>query len=143
MRRNRLAFGLSVLLMVTVVAPAGAANESDVVGTWRGTAEEVASPHIQGRAQVTLEVMPDGRWTSVWRQAGRERRSSGHWWLTPNLVVLETDSREPVAPRLSLLHRSDVAYGTALAPLPEGRSATVALALRHVAPAAVASRPQL
>ena len=131
------------LLVLVAMAPAmaAAASANDVVGTWRGTAEEVASPHIQGRAQVTVNVMADGTWTSVWRQAGRERRSAGHWRLTPDLIVLETDSREPLPPRLTFRHGGDVAYATALAPLPEGRSATLAITLGHVAAAPVASRP--
>jgi len=142
MRRQTWLRVASVLLLVIAPAAAApAAQPSDVVGTWRGTAEEVSSPHIMGRAQVTLDVMPDGRWTAVWRQAGRERRSAGTWWLTPDLMVFEVDSAEALPPRLSLRHRGDVVYGTALAPLPEGRSTTVAITLTHVAPTPVASRP--
>lgn len=122
-------------------APATAADAPGIVGTWRGSAEEFASPHIQGRAQITVDVMPDGRFTSVWRQAGRERRTSGHWRITRDLIVFEADSVEFLPPRLSLVHDGDVAYGTALAPLPEGRSATLMITLTHVAPAPLASRP--
>jgi hypothetical protein len=129
-----------LVLALTAAAPAIAADASGPAGTWRGSAEEFASPHIQGRAQITMDVMPDGRFTSVWRQAGRERRTSGHWRLTRDLIVFEADSAEFLPPRLSLVHDGDVAYGTALAPLPEGRSATLMIALRHVAPAPVASR---
>jgi hypothetical protein len=130
MRRQTLLRVASVLWLVIVPAAAvPAAEPSDVVGRWRGAAEEFSSPHIQGRAQVTLDVMPDGRWTTVWRQAGRERRSAGTWRLTPDLMVFEVDSAEAVPPRLSLRHRGDVVYGTALAPLPEGRSTTVAITL--------------
>ena len=130
------------LLMLTAGVKASA-DASAMVGTWHGSAEEIASPHIQGRAQITVSVMPDGRWTSVWRQAGRERRSAGTWHVTPDLVVFETDSGQPLPPRLSLLHRGDIIYGTALTPLPEGRAATVSIALTHVAPSPVASRPGL
>jgi len=130
-----------LVLVVTAAAPAIAADAVGSAGTWRGTAEEFASPHIQGRAQITVDVMPDGRFTSVWRQAGRERRTSGHWRLTRDLIVFEADSVEFLPPRLSLVHDGDVAYGTALAPLPEGRSATLMIALTHVAPAPLASRP--
>jgi hypothetical protein len=144
MRRLAFVRVLSTLLLVVVPATGvAAAQPSDVVGTWRGSAEEFSSPHIQGRAQITVEVMPDGRWTSVWRQAGRERRSTGSWRLTPDLIVFEADSREPVPPRLSLRHRGDVVYGTALAPLPEGRSTIVSIALTRVALPPVASRPGL
>jgi hypothetical protein len=129
-----------LVLALTAAAPAIAADASGPAGTWRGSAEEFASPHIQGRAQITMDVMPDGRFTSVWRQAGRERRTSGHWRLTRDLIVFEADSAEFLPPRLSLVHDGDVAYGTALAALPEGRSATLMIALRHVAPAPVASR---
>ena len=130
MQRQTLLRVASVLWLVMMPAAAvPAAESSGVVGTWRGTAEEFSSPHIQGRAQVTLDVMPDGRWTTVWRQAGRERRSAGTWRLTPDLMVFEVDSAEAVPPRLSLRHRGDVVYGTALAPLPEGRSTTVAITL--------------
>jgi hypothetical protein len=87
--------------------------------------------------------MPDGRWTSVWRQAGREQRSAGTWRTTPRLIVFETESREPLPPRLSLVHRGDVIYGTALTPLPEGRAATVSVALTHASSSPVASRPGL
>jgi hypothetical protein len=144
MRRLAFVRVLSTLLLVVVPATGvAAAQPSDVVGTWRGSAEEFSSPHIQGRAQITVEVMPDGRWTSRWRQAGRERRSTGSWRLTPDLIVFEADSREPVPPRLSLRHRGDVVYGTALAPLPEGRSTIVSIALTRVAWPPVASRPGL
>jgi hypothetical protein len=144
MRRLAFVRVLSTLLLVVVPATGvAAAQPSDVVGTWRGSAEEFSSPHIQGRAQITVEVMPDGRWTSLWRQAGRERRSTGSWRLTPDLIVFEADSREPVPPRLSLRHRGDVVYGTALAPLPEGRSTIVSIALTRVAWPPVASRPGL
>ena len=87
--------------------------------------------------------MPDGRWTSVWRQAGREQRSAGTWRLTRHLIVFETDSREPLPPRLSLVRRDEMIYGTALTPLPEGRAATVSIALTHASPSPVASRPGL
>jgi hypothetical protein len=141
---RRLAVRLASLLLLTF-APVGpaAADASAVIGTWRGTAEEFSSPHIQGRAQVTVDVMPDGRWTSVWRQAGRERRSAGTWRVTRDLIVLETDSRESLPPKLSLRRRADVFYGTALAPLPEGRATTVTIALTLVVPSPVASRPGL
>jgi hypothetical protein len=129
---------LVTVLALTAVAEA-AAGASSVIGTWRGSAEEVASPHIQGRAQITVNVMPDGHWTSVWRQAGREQRNAGTWRLTPDFIVFEADSAEAVPPRLSLVHRGDVIYGTALAPLPEGRAATVSIALTHVEPGPVAS----
>jgi hypothetical protein len=55
--------------------------------------------------------------------------------------VFEADSPEFLPPRPSLVHRGDVVYGTALAPLPEGRSATLMIALTHVAASPVASRP--
>ena len=129
------------LLAVTAAAPAIATDARDAVGTWRGSAEEFASPHIQGRAQITVDVMPDGRFTSVWRQAGRERRTTGHWRVSRDLMVFEADSPASFPPRLSLVHRGEVAYGTALAPLPEGRSATLMIALTHVATPSVASRP--
>ena len=129
-----------LVLALTAAAPAIAADPSGTVGTWRGSAEEFASPHIQGRAQITVDVMPDGRFTSVWRQAGRERRTSGHWRLSRDLIVFEADSTEFLPPRLSLVRDGDVAYGTALAPLPEGRSATLMIALTHVPPARLASR---
>lgn len=142
MRRHGLRYVLAVVVLGFMPATAAAASDaSDVVGTWRGTAEEVVSPHIQGRAQITVNVMPEGRWTSVWRQAGREQRSAGTWRLTRDLIVFETDSREALAPRLSLRRRGEVAYGTALAPLPEGRAATVSITLRHISPSPVASRP--
>jgi hypothetical protein len=128
---------------LTPATAAGAADASAVVGTWRGSADEFSSPHIQGRAQITVDVRPDGRWTSVWRQAGRERRSAGTWRLTRDLMLFETDSAEPLPPRLSLRHRGEVLYGTALVPLPEGRATTVTIALTHVAPSPVASRPGL
>ena len=144
MRRQTFLRVATVLLLLMVPAAAvPAAEPTDVVGTWRGTAGEVSSPHIQGRAQVTVDVTSDGRWTSIWRQAGRERRSAGTWRLTPDLMVFEVDSAEGIPPRLSLRHRGDVVYGTALAPLPEGRSATVAISLIHVASSPVASRPGL
>jgi hypothetical protein len=144
MRRLTSLLAVSTLVMAIVPGTVVASSQrNDVIGTWRGSAEEFSSPHIQGRAQVTVEVMPDGRWTSVWRQAGREQRSTGTWRLTPELVVFEADSAEPVPPRLSLRHRGDVMYGTALAPLPEGRSTIVAIALTHVASTPVASRPGL
>jgi len=144
MRMERLARRLAFVLLLTF-APltADAADASAVVGTWRGTAEEFSSPHIQGRAQVTVDIMPDGRWTSVWRQAGRERRSAGTWRLTRDLMVFETDSPEPLPPRLSLRHRGEVFYGTALTSLPEGRATTVTISLSPVAPPPVASRPGL
>jgi hypothetical protein len=142
MRRLALRLALVLLLAFALLA-AAAADARAVVGTWRGTAEEFSSPHIQGRAQVTVDIMPDGRWTSVWRQAGRERRSAGTWHLTRELIVFETDSAEPLPPRLSLRHRGDAFYGTALTPLPEGRATTVTISLSPVAPPPVASRPGL
>ena len=141
---RRLALRLaSVLLLTFAPLTADGADASAVAGTWRGTAEEFSSPHIQGRAQITVDIAPDGRWTSVWRQAGRERRSAGTWRLTRDLIVFETDSPEPLPPRLSLRRRGDVFYGTAVTPLPEGRAATVAISLSPVAPSPVASRPGL
>ena len=135
---------IRILVVLVAVIPASAAAAQDaVVGTWRGSAEEFSSPHIQGRAQVAVTVMPDGRWTSVWRQAGREQRSAGTWRLTQRLIVFETDSREPLPPRLSLVRGDEVIYGTALTPLPEGRAATVSIALTHASPSPVASRPGL
>ena len=134
---------LPLALATLVPAAVSSGDEPAVVGTWHGSAEEFSSPHIQGRAQVTVSLTPDGRWTSVWRQAGRELRSSGTWRVTPRMIVLETDSREPIPPRLSLVHRGDVVYGTALTPLPEGRAATVSIALRQTASSPVATRPGL
>jgi hypothetical protein len=131
-----------LVLVFTAAAPAIAADVTGTAGTWRGSAEEFASPHIQGRTQITVDVMPDGRFTSVWRQAGRERRTTGHWRLSGDLIVFEADSVEFLPPRLSLVHQGNVAYGTALAPLPEGRSATLMIALTHVARAPLASRPR-
>lgn len=127
MRWSRFAVvALSALLTATPVSAAGA---SDVVGTWRGGAYEFASFYLQGRAEITVTVTPDGRWTSVWRQAGREQRSTGTWHVEPERIVLEYDSREKLPPQLSLRHRGDVAYCTALTALPEGRSTTVSIAL--------------
>jgi hypothetical protein len=130
-------------LAVAPAAVAAAGDPSAVVGTWRGSAEEISSPHIQGRAQITMDVSPDGRWTSVWRQAGRERRSAGRWSVVRDLIVFEADSSEALPPRLSLRRRDDVIYGTALALLPEGRATTVAITLTHGALSPVASRPGL
>lgn len=144
MRRITLLRVLGVLaLAVAPAAVAAAGDPKPVVGTWRGSAEEISSPHIQGRVQITVDVRPDGRWTSVWRQAGRERRSAGSWRVVRDLIVFEAESSEAVPPRLSLCRRDDVIYGTALAPLPEGRATTVAIALTHGALAPVASRPGL
>jgi hypothetical protein len=122
---------LSVLLTCGVVAAAhGAeAQNADVIGTWRGSAYEFASSYLQGRADISLTVTPDGRWTSLWRQAGREQRSTGTWHLAPACIVFETDSREKLPPQLSLRHRGEEAYGTAVTALPEGRSATLSIAL--------------
>ena len=141
MRRFALLGAVSVLVAST--SGAAAVDTNAAVGIWRGGAEEIASPHIQGRAQITVSVMPDGRWTSVWRQAGRELRNAGTWRVTPDFIVFDTDSGEPVPPRLSLVHDGDVIYGTALTPLPEGRAATVSIALSHVDASPVASRAGL
>jgi hypothetical protein len=144
MRRLTLLRVLSLLpIAVAPAVVASAADTSAVVGTWRGTAEEISSPHIQGRAEITVDVRPDGRWTSVWRQAGRERRSAGSWRVVRDLVVFETDSSEPLPPRLSLRRRDDVIYGTALAALPEGRATTVTITLTRGDVSPVASRPRL
>ena len=123
---------LSALLTAGPVSAARAASPgaaSDVVGTWRGSAYEFASFYLQGRADITVTVTPDRRWTSVWRQAGREQRSTGRWHVESERIVLEYDSREKLPPQLSLRHRGEVAYCTALAALPEGRSTTVSIAL--------------
>lgn len=143
--RRVTALRVLALLWIAVASATGiaAAQPGDVIGTWRGSAEEFSSPHIQGRAQITVDVMPDGRWTSVWRQAGRERRYAGTWRVTRDLIVFEVASGEPLPPRLSLRHRDDVAYGTAVVPLPEGRSATVSITLTHAASTPVASGPRL
>jgi hypothetical protein len=58
-------------------------------------------------------------------------------------MVFETDSPEPLPPRLSLRHRGEVFYGAALTSLPEGRATTVTISLSPVAPPPVASRPGL
>jgi hypothetical protein len=113
----------------TLAAPAH--DPADVVGTWRGGAFEVSSPLIYGRAEITLIITADRRWTSVWRQAGREKREVGTWRLESDRIVFEVDSPQCVPPRLSLRHRGDVAYGTAVAALPEGRATTVAIELRR------------
>lgn len=132
-----------MLLALTAATASAAPAAGEVVGTWSGTAAEFASPHIQGRAQVTVNVMPDGRWESVWRQGARETRSTGRWHAKRDLIVFETDSREPLPPRLSLRRRGETLYGTALATLPDGRATTVSIALTHVAAQPVASGPRL
>jgi hypothetical protein len=133
MRRRMLTVGVCAVLLVGgtgSAAPAASAQDpANVVGTWRGGAYEVASPLIYGRADITLTITPDRRWTSVWRQAGREKRDVGTWRLESDRIVFEVDSRQPVPPTLSLRHRGDVAYGTALVALPEGRATVVAITL--------------
>ena len=95
-------YALALVLTSTLPTAGRAGEASDVVGTWRGTAEEVSSPHIQGRAQVTVDVMPDGRWTSVWRQGGRERRNAGRWRTATVAIALTPAAPAPVASRPGL-----------------------------------------
>ena len=59
--RARIALMRLLVVLVAVMPASAAAAQDAVVGTWRGSAEEFSSPHIQGRAQVTATVMPDGR----------------------------------------------------------------------------------
>jgi len=132
MWRRTVVAALSVVSMVGPVwaeGPVPPEQTSEVVGTWRGSAYEFASFYLQGRAEITVTLTPDGRWSSVWRQAGREQRSTGRWHAGPDTLVLEYDSAQTLPPRLSFRRRGQVAFATAVIALPEGRSTTVSIAL--------------
>lgn len=65
--------GVFVTLLMLTAGAEASADASAVVGTWHGSAEEIASPHIQGRAQITVSVMPDG----AGRRSGVRPAASG------------------------------------------------------------------
>ena len=120
MRRQTFLRVATVLLLLMVPAAAvPAAEPTDVVGTWRGTAEEVSSPHIQGRVLAEARALLER--AQVQCRAVLEQHADVLQALTAALLKDETVSGALLRELLPLNEESNVTT------LPMLKAATSAL----------------
>jgi len=81
---------------------------SDLAGTWRGTAWELAGGIAAARTDATLQLNPDQTWSARWTtNQGKEQTASGTYTTSGNRVLLKSSSRGST----SLIHRGNDLYG--------------------------------
>ena len=93
---------------VTNPAASPSSRATDLVGTWRGSAWELAGGIAAARTDATLQINPDQTWSARWRtNQGAEQRASGTLTTAGDRVFLRNDSGGSTA----LVHRGDQLYG--------------------------------
>ena len=81
---------------------------TDLVGTWRGSAWELAGGIPAARTDATLQLNPDQTWSARWKtNQGKEQTASGTYTTSGNRVFLKSSSGRST----SLVHRRDDLYG--------------------------------
>lgn len=114
--------------------PSASVRSPDVVasaaGVWRGTVSELADIYTgPANATVMLDLKPDGTYTQVWSEKGKDRTETGRWSMRGNHVVLE--GTQPHTKRM-LRYSGDALYGVTTEALPaEGRVGTDSISLRR------------
>src|SRR6266446_377301 len=81
---------------------------TDLVGTWGGSAWELAGGIAAARTDATLQLNPDQTWSARWKtNQGKEQTASGTYTTSGNRVFLKSSSGRST----SLVHRGDDLYG--------------------------------
>jgi len=81
---------------------------TDVAGTWRGSAWELAGGIAAARTDATLQLNPDQTWSARWKtNQGKEQTASGTYTTSGNRVFLKSSSGGST----SLVHRGNDLYG--------------------------------
>lgn len=81
---------------------------TDLVGTWHGSAWELAGGIAAARTDATLQLNPDQTWSARWKtNQGKEQTASGTYTTSGNRVFLKSSSGRST----SLVHRGDDLYG--------------------------------
>jgi len=81
---------------------------TDVAGTWRGSAWELAGGIAAARTDATLQLNPDQTWSARWKtNQGKEQTASGTYTTSGNRVFLKSSSGGST----SLVHRENDLYG--------------------------------
>src|SRR5438094_10105639 len=91
-------------------APAASPSSAstDVAGTWRGSAWELAGGIAAARTDATLQLNPDQTWSARWKtNQGKEQTASGTYTTSGNRVFLKSSSGGST----SLVHRENDLYG--------------------------------
>ncbi len=81
---------------------------TDVAGTWRGSAWELAGGIAAARTDATLQLNPDQTWSARWKtNQGKEQTASGTYTTSGHRVFLKSSSGGST----SLVHRGNDLYG--------------------------------
>src|SRR6266446_377311 len=81
---------------------------TDLVGTWGGSAWELAGGIAAARTDATLQLNPDQTWSARWKtNQGKEQTASGTYTTSGNRVFLKSSSGGST----SLVHRENDLYG--------------------------------
>jgi len=81
---------------------------TDLVGTWRGSAWELAGGIAAARTDATLRLDPDHTWSARWTtNHGTTQTASGTYTTSGNRVILKSSS----GARTSLVNRGNDLYG--------------------------------
>ncbi len=81
---------------------------TDVAGTWRGSAWELAGGIAAARTDATLQLNPDQTWSARWTtNQGKEQTASGTYTTSGHRVFLKSSSGGST----SLVHRGNDLYG--------------------------------
>ena len=91
----------------TATSPAASPSSAttDLVGTWRGSAWELAGGIAAARTDATLQLNPDQTWTARWKtNQGKEQTASGTYTTSGNRVFLKSSSGGST----SLVHRGTI-----------------------------------
>src|SRR2546430_8326147 len=81
---------------------------TDLVGTWHGSAWELAGGIAAAPTDATLQLNPDQTWSARWKaNQGKEQTASGTYTTSGNRRFLQSSSgRSP-----ALVHRENDLYG--------------------------------
>ena len=80
---------------------------TDVAGTWRGSAWELAGGIAAARTDATLQLNPDQTWSARWKTNQGKQTASGTYTTSGNRVFLKSSSGGST----SLVHRGNDLYG--------------------------------
>src|SRR5438094_5217684 len=98
---------------------------TDVAGTWRGSAWELAGGIAAARTDATLQLNPDQTWSARWKtNQGKEQTASGTYTTSGNRVFLKSSSGRST----SLVHRGANFYAM---PTTAGKTPTAHPALKR------------
>ena len=106
------------------VPPAQAVHPPWLVGTWQGTAWQVAAGKTQGEADVTLTFAADGTWKA-------STGASGTSWVAGDRVVLEGVASDGAKIRYTLKER-ERANGREVWGIVEANFGAAAVSLKRI-----------